>query len=110
MRFGSLQRRRKTPSHVRLVLAGLTIGSLLAGCGSSSPASPQTTVRSFLANWTHRDWGAMSRLVDRAPADFASINTTALEDLGVSMANYVAGTVTEHGDIATARVAERFHL
>ncbi len=26
------------------------------------------------------------------------------------MANYVAGTVTEHGDIATARVAERFHL
>ena len=85
-------------------------GSLLAGCGSSSAVSPQATVRSFLASWTQRNWEAMSRLVDRPPANFANINATALADLGVSKANYVAGPVNEQGQTATAQITERFHL
>jgi hypothetical protein len=85
-------------------------GGLLAGCGSSSAASPQATVRSFLASWAHRDWSAMSRLVNHPPADFADINAGALADLGVSRANYVAGLISEQGEVATAQVTARFHL
>ena len=71
---------------------------------------PQATVRSFLSSWTHRDWAAMSRLVDHPPTDFAKVNVVALSDLGVTKASYVAGPVTQHGEMASARVTEHLRL
>jgi cell division protein FtsI/penicillin-binding protein 2 len=82
------------------------LGGLLAGCGSSSAAGPQATVRSFLVSWTHRDWAAMSRLVNHPPADFAKVNVVALFDLGVTKASYVAGLVTERAEMANDPVTE----
>jgi len=105
-----LARRKKTPSLFRLVVAGLLLGGLLAGCGNASAAGPQVTVQSFVTSWTQHDWKAMSRLVYRAPADFATLNASALSDLGVSKADYVAGSVNEEGGLATARVTEHLQI
>jgi cell division protein FtsI/penicillin-binding protein 2 len=52
----------------------------------------------------------MNRLTDHAPADFANINATALSDLGVSMAEYIPGAVSENGDTASAPVTEHFKI
>src|SRR5271166_1249127 len=104
---GLLASRVKMRSRVLLVVVvGLIFGSLIAGCASPSAAVPQATVRSFLTSWTHRDWAAMSRLVDHAAADFAKVNVVALTNLGVTKASYDAGAVTQHGEMASARVTE----
>jgi len=102
--------REKKPSRFRLVIAGLLLGGLLAGCGNSSATGPQVTAQSFVTSWTRHDWKAMSRLVDHAPAGFATTNARALSDLGVSRADYVAGSVNEKGGLATARVTEHLQL
>jgi len=105
-----LARREKTLSRLRLVVAGLLLGGLLAGCGNSSAAGPQVTVQAFVTSWTQHDWKAMSRLVYYAPADFAKLNAAALSDLGVSKADYVAGSVNEKGGLATAQVTEHLQI
>lgn len=63
-----------------------------------------------MTSWTQHDWKAMSRLVYQAPADFAKLNAAALSDLGVSKADYVAGSVNEKGGLATARVTEHLQI
>jgi cell division protein FtsI/penicillin-binding protein 2 len=52
----------------------------------------------------------MSRLVDHPPADFGKVNLVALSDLEVTTASYVAGPITQHGEIASDRVTEHLQL
>jgi len=99
-----------TPSLGRSAV-GAGLGLLLAGgllTGCSSPASPQPTAHSYVADWARRDWAGMRRLVDSPPADFAAVNAAALTDLGVGSASYVAGRLKTSG--TTAREPLTQHL
>ena len=110
MRLGPPARRAKTPAVVPLVLGAIMLGGLLGGCAGSSTPAPGTTVRSFLTNWARRDWAAMSRLVERPPADFEQINAAALSDLGVTKARYIAGLTTQDAGVAESRITEDLNL
>jgi Penicillin binding protein transpeptidase domain/Penicillin-binding Protein dimerisation domain/NTF2-like N-terminal transpeptidase domain len=84
-------------------------GALLAGCGHANPV-PQTTARSFLADWSGQDWAGMRSLVHKPPADFIAVNKAALTDLGVRHASYQAGKMQVSGDTASEPVTERLQL
>lgn len=81
----------------------------LAGCGSSPPR-PEPVINRYLRAWSSRDWTAMTPLVDRPPADFASVQNAALSDLGAISATYTAGAVVTHGPTATVAVTSRLTL
>ena len=82
---------------------------MLAACGGSS-STPQHTLHSYLAAWTHGDWAAMRKLVATPPATFTTANARAFSALGVTSAAFGAGRVTQKGSKASARVTERFAL
>ena len=81
----------------------------LAGCGSSPP-KPEPVINSYLGAWSHRDWAAMTPLIDRPPADFASVQKAALSDLGAISATYTAGPVVTNGPTATTTVTSHLTL
>jgi hypothetical protein len=82
---------------------------VLAACGGSS-STPQHTLHSYLAAWSHGDWAAMRKLVATPPATFTTANARAFSALGVTSAAFGAGRVTQKGSKASARVTERFAL
>jgi len=81
----------------------------LAACGGSS-STPQHTLHSYLAAWTHGDWAAMRKLVATPPATFTTANAQAFSALGVTTATLNAAPITQKGSKASARVTERFAL
>src|ERR1700735_5778032 len=81
--------------------AGVLLAGTLTACGGAA-ASPQSTARSYLADWARQDWAAMRTLVAAPPADFSAVNAAALADLGVRRASYSAGALRTRG----ARAAE----
>jgi cell division protein FtsI/penicillin-binding protein 2 len=52
----------------------------------------------------------MNRLIEHPPADFTSVNTAALSDLGVTRASYLAGAITESAASGTAQITEVLEL
>lgn len=88
-------------SVARVILVGVLMAGGLGACSGSS-SSPQTTLSAYLANWLGEHWAAMSRLVDRPPADFVSVNRSAWSDLGVQSAHFAPGRVVRRGSVATA--------
>jgi hypothetical protein len=95
---------------VALALACLLFGGLLGACGGSASPRPNAVVKAFLAAWGRRDWGAMSRLVEHPPSDFATVNAAALSALGVRRASYLPSALTQNGDTATQQVTEVLEL
>ena len=108
MRPGRPARRATSFPAVALVLVSLA--GLLTGCGGAATPGPQATVRRFLAGWARRDWAGMKLLVAKPPADFAAVNSSALAQLGVTRAGYLAGEPVEHGDEAEVPVVEHLEL
>jgi len=86
----------------------LLAGTLLTACGGAS--SPQSTARSYLADWAKRDWAAMRLLVVSPPADFSSVNAAALANLSVRQASYLAGRLRTTGGQAVEPVTERLEI
>jgi hypothetical protein len=110
MHLGIRGRGTDTRPVVALALAGLLFGGLLGACGGSAIPRPDAAVKTFLAAWAGRDWGAMSRLVEHPPSDFATVNAAALSALGVRRASYLASALSENGDTATQQVTEVLEL
>ena len=89
--------------------AGLLMaGALLSAC--SSPASPQPTAHSYLADWARQDWAGMRRLVASPPANFSAVNAAARTDLGVRQASYSAGRLRTTGTTAAEPVTQRLTI
>lgn len=86
----------------------------LAGPGlrvaASQPSAPESVLQAFLNNWSRRDWAAMRRLALNPPADFAQVNESAFQALGVSGAAFSSGPLSQGADRATAPVSERLRL
>ncbi len=87
----------------------LLAGTLMTACGGAA-ASPQSTARSYLADWARQDWAAMRTLVAAPPADFSAVNAAALADLGVRRASYSAGALRTSGARAAEPVTARLEV
>jgi cell division protein FtsI/penicillin-binding protein 2 len=105
--------RRSASARVRRVLAvagGVVAASgLLAAC-SGGTAGPDGTVSQYLTAWSHQDYRAMQRLVDKPPADFVSFNRGVANDLRLTAATYGLGAVSTNGPDATAAVTSHLVL
>ena len=88
-------------------LAAVVAVVALSACGGSS-STPQHTLHSYFAAWSHGDWAAMSKLVATPPATFTTANAAAFSALGVKAATFGAGPVKQNGSKAQARVTESF--
>ncbi len=89
--------------------AVLLAGALLTACGGTA-ASPQSTARSYLADWSRQDWAAMGGLLASRPADFSAMNAAALADLSVRRASYTAGALHTSGARAAEPVTARLEI
>jgi hypothetical protein len=67
-------------------------------------------VDAYLADWAARAWAAMAKLSVLAPADLATVNVAALDDLGVLAARYRAGAPQVLKTRATVPVTEALEL
>lgn len=63
-------------------------------------SQPAPVARAYLAAWSKQDYGAMARLVDRPPADFAAVHQQAGRDLKLLGEEYRPGPVVRHGTTA----------
>jgi len=92
-----------------LTLGGATLAgaSGLTSCGSSGP---DQTASAFVTAWGHKDYAAMTALVDAPPTDFAATYTTAATDLDITSASHVAGTAVIHGSTAVAPLTSHLDL
>jgi len=97
--------------HRRLTatVAAVVAAVVLSACGGSS-STPQHTLHSYMAAWSHGDWAAMRKLVATPPATFTSANAAAFSALGVKAATFSAGRMSQNGSKAQARVTVTYAL
>lgn len=107
----SRHRRSQRPARALTVLPTATalLVTLLAACSGSSP-SPQATLNAYLADWSHQQWPAMAKLVNRPPADFVSVNRSAWSDLGVQSVNFAPAPVARHASSASSALTSHLTL
>jgi cell division protein FtsI/penicillin-binding protein 2 len=79
-------------------LAAAALGA--TGCGSGG-RSAAATAADFIADWNHSDTAAMTALMDRPAADFASTLAAFTAGLHATAVRRVTGPVTGHGSAAT---------
>ena len=90
--------------------AAVLVASLLGGCGGPTGPSAQSTLGTFLSAWSAKQWTVMSQMVDRPPADFVTVNTSAFKDLGVTAATFTPGVTKASGGTASTPVTEHLTL
>jgi cell division protein FtsI/penicillin-binding protein 2 len=81
----------------------------LGGCGGSS-ASPQQTLKQFVADWNRGDWAAMASLVDQPPTDFTAAAPALTSALHAARATYTATLTDTHGSTTGAAVTSTYAL
>ena len=80
-------------------LAATALG--LTGCASAG-RSAAATAADFIGDWDHGDTAAMTALMDRPPADFASTLGAFTAGLHATAVHRVTGPVTAHASAGTA--------
>jgi cell division protein FtsI/penicillin-binding protein 2 len=99
----------------RASVVALAAAVLLAGCTAKSAAhrtqaTPNSTVSSYLNDWSHQAWQEMGSLVRRPPGDYVALNAGAFADLGVTKATFRTAGISKSGTDATVPVTEVFTL
>jgi cell division protein FtsI/penicillin-binding protein 2 len=99
------ERRVLGSKKLRLAAVLVVVGGILAAGfanGFGSEASAEPTVQAFLLDWQQGHYAAAAALTDGPRADVGTQLAAAYTDLDASNAFFSMGSLTQHGDTATA--------
>jgi hypothetical protein len=89
--------------------AAVLVAFGLSACSGSS-STPEATLAAYLAAWSHQEWQAMARLVDRPPADFVKVNRSAWSDLGVQSVSFAHSAINASANSRSTELTSRLDL